>query len=587
MINFKQLKMKNVIKNALSRIKPVKIKNRVQYMDHKTTILIMRWLIVLLVILLAGFSEGGLDFGSKNYLLAIFFFVSNMILTFVPARLFDKQWLNYVIFLSDICLVSASVYFAEGINTDFYLIYFLSIFMSSVGQNVKGTIPVAFVASLFYGWLVYHNSGPEVFSSPSFWIRLPFFFLVALFSSYWASQAAVERKKKEEEEKLNQRLKREIELATDEIVKTNQSLRYYKEYNENIMASINSGVIVVDVDGVVTTFNRGATDIFHVISAAVMGKPLDEFLRFKTISELLQRTMETGKSVHRNEMTITTFSDQQITIGISTSLLHSQTARTNGAIAIFSDLTRTKSLEERVKHSEKLAILGEMAAVMAHEIRNPLNSIAGFSQLLQSRVEESDRNRKYVDIIVNEAFRVDTLISDILDFAHQKKTIWSEVRLESLIDKVIDAKRAKAVEKNIELHKNIAGSLPAIQGDAVRLERVVLNLTNNAIEAIEDGGRIEIAATQKIGSQGPGVELTVSDNGCGIPPENIGAIFKPFFTTKQAGTGLGMAIIQKIIEEHQGQVGVESQSGQGTKFTLFLPLNKPPDAAQETARQSA
>ena len=124
--------MKNIIKNVLRRIKPAKIKNRVQYMDHKTTILIMRWLIVLLVILLAGFSEGGLNFGSKNYLLAIFFFVSNLILTFVPARLFEKQWLNYVIFLSDICFVSASVYFAEGINTDFYLIYFLSIFMSSV-----------------------------------------------------------------------------------------------------------------------------------------------------------------------------------------------------------------------------------------------------------------------------------------------------------------------------------------------------------------------------------------------------------------------------------------------------------------------
>jgi PAS domain S-box-containing protein len=578
--------MKNIIKDVLGRIKPAKIKNRVQYMDHKTTILIMRWLIVLLVILLAGFSEGGLNFGSKNYLLAIFFFVSNLILTFVPARLFEKQWLNYVIFLSDICFVSASVYFAEGINTDFYLIYFLSIFMSSVGQNVKGTIPVAFVASIFYGWLVYHNSGSEVFSTPSFWIRLPFFFLVALFSSYWASQAAGERKQKEEEERINQRLKREIELATDEIVKTNQSLKYYKEYSENIMASINSGVIVVDVDGTVTTFNRGASEIFHLISAAVTGKKLDEFPRFKTICDLLQRTMETGKSVHRNEMTITTFSDQQITIGISTSLLHSQTARTNGAIAIFGDLTRTKSLEERVKHSEKLAILGEMAAVMAHEIRNPLNSIAGFSQLLQSRVGEDDKNRKYVDIIVNEAFRVDTLISDILDFAHQKKTIWSEVNLASLIDKVMDAKKAKAAEKNIQLVKNIAGALPAIQGDAVRLERVILNLTNNAIEAINDGGRIEIAAAEKNNSDGLGVELTVSDDGCGIPPENLGAIFKPFFTTKQAGTGLGMAIIQKIIEEHQGTINVESEIGRGTKFTIFLPLNKQLDTAPEISKES-
>ncbi|MBU1355564.1 MAG: PAS domain S-box protein [Candidatus Edwardsbacteria bacterium] len=576
--------MKNIFKNALSRIKPAKIKKRVQYMDHKTTILIMRWLIVLLVILLAGFSEGGLNFGSKNYLLAIFFFVSNMILTFVPARLFEKQWLNYVIFLSDICFVSASVYFAEGINTDFYLIYFLSIFMSSVGQNVKSTIPVAFVASVFYGWLVYHNSGPEVFSTPSFWIRLPFFFLVALFSSYWASQAAVERKKKEEEERVNQRLKREIELATDEILKSNESLKYYKEYNDNIMASVNSGVIVVDVGGVVTTFNKGASDIFHIVSHAVIGKKLNEHPRFKPINDLLIRTMETGENVHRNEIGVTSFSDKEVAVGISTSLLHSQTARTNGAIAIFSDLTKTKSLEERVKHSEKLAVLGEMAAVMAHEIRNPLNSIAGFSQLLQSRVGEADKNRKYVDIIVHEAFRVDTLISDILDFAHQKKTIWSELRLDLLIDKVIDAKKARAAEKNIQLAKNIPASLSAIHGDAVRLERVILNLTNNAIEAINDGGRIEIAAIEKTGSEGQGVELTVSDNGCGIPPENLDSIFKPFFTTKQAGTGLGMAIIQKIIEEHQGHINVESEIGRGTKFTLFLPLNKQLDTAEATPK---
>jgi len=578
------VEMKSILKKVLARIKPAKIKNRVQYMDHKTTILIMRWLIVLLVILLAGFSDGGLNFGSKNYLLAIFFFISNLILTFVPARLFEKSWLNYAIFLSDICFVSASVYFAEGINTDFYLIYFLSIFMSSVGQNVKGTIPVALVASIFYGWLVYHNSGPEVFSTPSFWIRLPFFFLVALFSSYWASQAAAERKKKEEEEKLNLRLKHEIELATDEILKTNESLKYYKEYNDNIMASVNSGVIVVDVNGVVTTFNRGASDIFHIISHAVIGKNLNAYPQFKAINDLLHRTMETGKSVHRNEIGITTFNDKGVTIGISTSLLHTQTARTNGAIAIFSDLTKTKSLEERVKHSEKLAILGEMAAVMAHEIRNPLNSIAGFSQLLQSRIGEADKNRKYVDILVNEAFRVDTLISDILDFAHQKKTIWSEVNLDPLIDKVINAKKARAAEKNIQLVKNIAGALPAIQGDAVRLERVILNLTNNAIEAINDGGRIEIAAAEKIDTDGQGVELIVSDNGCGIPPENIGAIFKPFFTTKQAGTGLGMAIIQKIIEEHQGHINVESEIGKGTKFILFLPLNKQLDTAEATPK---
>lgn len=546
-------------------------------LDHKSTILIMRWLIVLLVILLAGFSQGGLDFGSKNYLLAWFFFISNLILTLIPARLFNRPWLNYVIFLSDIAFVSAAVYFAEGINTDFYLIYFLSIFMSSVGQNVRGTIPVALVASIFYGWLTYHNSGPDIFSSPSFWIRLPFFFLVALFSSYWASQAAEERKMKEEEARLNQRLKREIELTTQEILQANESLKSLKEYNENIMASINSGVMVVDINHRVTTFNRGASDLFHITAHAVVGKELSEFSRLKPLADLLRRTMETGYSVHRNEVSVTTFSDQEITIGVSTSLLNSQTTRTNGAIAIFSDLTRTKSLEERVRHSEKLAVLGEMAAVMAHEIRNPLNAIAGFSQLLQSRLQEEDRNRRYVDIIVGEAFRVDTIISDILDFAHQKKTIWTEVDVPSLVDKAFESRRLKAGDKGIELTRKISDSFPAIRGDAVRLERVLLNLINNSIEATSEGGRIAVSAREDSDKGRTGIRLEVSDNGCGIPPENLGAIFKPFFTTKQAGTGLGMAIIQKIVEEHGGSIAVDSEMGRGTTVKIFLPLNRDND----------
>ena len=543
-------------------------------LDHKRTILIMRWLIVLLVILLAAFSRGGLDIGHKNYLLAWLFFASNLILTMLPARLFERQWLNYVIFLSDIIFVSVAVYFAEGINTDFYLIYFLSIFMSSVGQNVRGTIPVALVASLFYGWLAYHNAGPDIFSTPSFWIRLPFFMLVALFSSYWASQAATERKMKEEEEAVNQRLKREIERATEEIVKANEQLKSLKEYNENIMASINSGVMVVDVNGQVTTFNRGASDIFHITSHAVVGKPATEQARLKPLADLLKRTMETGYSVHRNEIKVSTFSDQEITIGASTSLLHSQTVRANGAIAIFSDLTRTKSLEERVKHSEKLAILGEMAAVMAHEIRNPLNSIAGFSQLLQARLPQSDRNRRYVDIIVGESFRVDTIISDILDFAHQKKTIWTELCLSELIGRAIKNRQSKAAEKGIEIVAAVPASLPAIKGDAVRLERVLLNLINNSIEAINQGGRIAVSVAEDQNQGQAGVRLEVSDNGCGIPPENLGAIFKPFFTTKQAGTGLGMAIIQKIIEEHGGTIAVDSEMGRGTTVKIYLPLNQ-------------
>jgi signal transduction histidine kinase len=281
--------------------------------------------------------------------------------------------------------------------------------------------------------------------------------------------------------------------------------------------------------------------------------------------------METGIDIHRDELAAAAFDGREIPLAVSTSLLHSQTSRTNGAIAVFTDVSKTKSLEERVKHSEKLAILGEMAAVMAHEIRNPLNSIAGFAQLLQMKVEEADQRRKYVDIIVHESFRIDALISDILDFAHQKKTAISDIDFGALAGKVVSAKLDQAGRKGVRLETRIEPGLPSFRGDSVRLERVLLNLVNNALDATGSGGQVTLAAAPVNISGVPGIELTVADTGCGIAPENLENIFKPFFTTKQAGTGLGLAIIQKIVEEHEGVVSVASTPGEGTAFTLFLP----------------
>lgn len=169
-------------------------------LNHKSTVLILRWLVVLLVIFMAAYSPKGLDFNSPNYLLSLIYLVLNLAISFIPQRYFEKGWFVYALFVLDIIFVSAVVYFAEGINTDFYLIYFLSIFMSSVGQSLGGAFPVAVVTSLLYGWLVYKKYGTDMFSEPSFWLRIPFFFLIAIFSSFWSVQVAAERKKREQAE---------------------------------------------------------------------------------------------------------------------------------------------------------------------------------------------------------------------------------------------------------------------------------------------------------------------------------------------------------------------------------------------------
>lgn len=549
----------------------LRLKGKRSELDRKASIMVMRWLVVLLVLFMAAYSARGLDFDSPNFMLAYGYVAANVLISLVSVRLFDKTWFTYLLFIADIVFVSAMIYFSEGVNTDFYLIYFLSIFMSSVGRSVGGAVPVAVISCVLYGWLIFQKSGAGMFESPSFWIRIPFFFLIALFSSYWSSQVASEKRQKEEIERFSRRLRREVEAATEEILASHEKFKTLKEYNDNILASISSGVIVIDLNGIVTTFNREAVNIFKIVSGAVIGKTLDQYGKMKPIADLLRRMMETGRQINRRELTIAAADGRECVIGISTSILHSQTARTNGAIAVFTDLSKTKSLEERVKHSEKLAILGEMAAVMAHEIRNPLNSIAGFAQLLQMKVEEADQRRKYVDIIVHESFRIDTLISDILDFAHQKKTAISDIDFSSLADKAVSAKLDAAGRKGVRLGTRIEPGLPAFRGDSVRLERVLLNLVNNALDATAGGGSVTVSAAPAARDGICGIELAVADTGCGIAPENLENIFKPFFTTKQTGTGLGLAIIQKIAEEHEGAVSVASTPGESTTFTLFLP----------------
>lgn len=560
-------------------------RGRTVELDRKANVMVMRWLVVLLVLFMAAYSTRGLELDSPSFLLAYGYVVANVLVSLFSARLFERTWFTYLLFIADIVFVSAMIYFSEGVNTDFYLIYFLAIFMSSVGRSVGGAVPVAVISSVLYGWLIFQKEGAEMFSQPSFWIRIPFFFLIALFSSFWASQVASEKRQKEEVEQFNRRLRQEVDAATAEIVRANESVKTLKEYNENILASINSGVLVVDLTGTVTTFNHAAAEIFALPAAAVVGRPPLDLPQLAPLGKLLARTMEAGVDIHRDELAVAAGDGREVPLAVSTSLLHSQTARSSGAIAVFSDLSRTKSLEERVRHSEKLAILGEMAAVMAHEIRNPLNSIAGFSQLLQMKAEEATPQRQYVDIIVHESFRIDALISDILDFAHQRKAAPADVVFAALADKVVSARSDAAKRKGVRLAAAAGRDLPPYRGDAVRLERVLLNLVNNALDATGEGGSVTVAVDRADRDGAAGVRISVADTGCGIPAEHLGNIFKPFFTTKQTGTGLGLAIIQKIVEEHEGILTVDSEPGRGTTFTIFLPLA--PQASRSDGGQPA
>lgn len=234
-----------------------------------------------------------------------------------------------------------------------------------------------------------------------------------------------------------------------------------------------------------------------------------------------------------------------------------------------------EELEEKVRRAsaellkqERLALLGEMAAIVAHEIRNPLTSVKGFAQRIKRKSPDQETVGRYAEIIMEEVDRLDAVIADVLDFARRAAPRWQEVDLGEVIRQTIDLLGAGLGRPEVVLSVETAPDLPRLKGDPAQLKQVLLNICQNALQAMPEGGALGIEATCKEGA----VRVSIQDTGRGIPPEVRPKIFHPFFTTRTHGTGLGLALAQHIVEDHGGRITVESEVGQGTTFTIELPV---------------
>jgi two-component system NtrC family sensor kinase len=230
--------------------------------------------------------------------------------------------------------------------------------------------------------------------------------------------------------------------------------------------------------------------------------------------------------------------------------------------------------QQELLHKERLASMGQLAAGVAHEINNPLGTILLFSDVMYKEAPEDDLRRDDLKMIINETTRCKNIVADLLNFARQQEVLAQETDVHALLEKVIEGVHLQPIFKEVEIVCQFSPGLPIIQADPAQLQQVFVNLLNNAAEAMEGGGSITLA-TRPVNSQW--VEIKVSDTGCGIPEENLGKLFTPFFTTKALGkgTGLGLSIVYGIIKMHRGQIAVQSQVGQGTTFTLTLPVRLP------------
>jgi len=327
-------------------------------------------------------------------------------------------------------------------------------------------------------------------------------------------------------------------------------------YNENILQSVPSGVISLDEALRVTKVNLSAEKILEIKRESTLGKYHADVLN-KPITDLLNDK----KIIERGEITYLTPSGRRIWLGLTLSPLKDREDNIIGQILIFTDLTQLKALEAQMELRSRLSSLGEISAGIAHELRNPMAVIAGYTQLLSKKSDPS--LKPTVDAITTEINVMNRIISDFLSFAKPAELAISDVDLKKIIENcIVTLVRER---NNIKVHLDIE-DLPVIKGDDILLRQAFTNLIQNAVEAMPAGGDLTIKyATSNL------LDVMVSDTGPGIPEDMADKIFLPFFTTKNRGTGLGLSLVQKIIVSHGGSISIDS-SERGATFRIRLPL---------------
>lgn len=331
-------------------------------------------------------------------------------------------------------------------------------------------------------------------------------------------------------------------------------------YNENILQSVPSGVMSFDENLKIMKVNQAAGKILEVREGTVIGKHHTEILG-SPITDLLNEK----KFIERGEMSYITSSGKRIWLGMTLSPLRDQDGKTIGQILVFTDLTHLKAVESQMELRARLSSLGELSAGIAHELRNPMAVIAGYTKLLSKKGEKS--LQPIIENISKEIAVMDRIISDFLSFAKPAELTMTDIDLNAMIGKCITAIRDEKSDITVSL--NIDGR-PTIKGDEVFLRQAFINIIQNAVEAMPQGGALTIEIVPSDDTE-RGFDIVISDTGHGISKDIVDKIFLPFFTTKERGTGLGLAIVHKIVVSHGGTISVES-SDKGTMFRMRLPV---------------
>jgi two-component system sensor histidine kinase PilS (NtrC family) len=480
------------------------------------------------------------------------------------------RWLNgrrtfiYLQLIGDAVVVSGFVAITGGVDSPMTFLYLLPIIVGSMLLYRRGALVMAggcwtlYAALVVLGgarvlpqpWIVQEALPPDPFRIGYFLVvHMAAFLAVALLASY-----------------LSERLR----ITGDELVERRGAVARLQALNENIIESINSGLITTDPLGRINFMNRGGVEIIGHSQQEVNGQPVERLFGLEDSFLRDARKILRSERRFRFERYFTTRSGIRIFLGIAVSNLYDRVGRPLGYIFIFQDLTEIQALEQEVRLKERMAALGGMAAGMAHELRNPLAAISGSVQYLKGSLRPAGETLELMDIILKESHRLDQAIRDFLTFARPGRFAPERVDLVKLMD---DSLKLLRNSRECGPRHRIATryTSPSVwcEVDPNRFKQVFWNLATNALKAMPDGGTLSIEISLK--SEEGRVEIRFGDDGIGMDAAQMDAYFQPFNSSFAEGTGLGTAIVYRLVEEHGGKIHVRSERGRGTEVCIVLP----------------
>lgn len=349
----------------------------------------------------------------------------------------------------------------------------------------------------------------------------------------------------------------------------------------DMVASMRNGVLAVTREGALAVINDEAYRIFGLTpDPGDVGRPYADVLRAHTdIVRVIGSAFELSHLPNRVELRLKATGR---VIGYTLSHIRNEAGEVTGAALFFKDLTRVEQLEERERLRDRLAALGEMAAAMAHELKNPLAGIEVMAGLLRRKVGDSPDAQSLIADIISEAKMANSTVVEMLDYVRPVRLERGRTSIGRVLQAAVSMAESKTDRGGIAVDVSVPDDLPPIQGDEHQLCQVFTNLVINAFEALEGRGSVRISATLAMSdddpphgeaSSGPSLVIEVADDGPGIPPELTDRVFNAFFTTKAQGSGLGLAIVRKIVDAHDGRIDVSTAPGRGTRFTVTLPVS--------------